>query len=94
MIYSIIRVHNLLWTLVIIIDIIHVAVLLMLSSLTYVSTPPDRLVHHWSRTPWDRLHHYFNSFHWDIPRSVDAVVSFVTAAIVLATQKLVPSRIP
>ena len=65
----------------------HVAVLLMLSSLTYVSTPPDRLVYHWSRTPWDRLHHYFNS------RSVDAAVSFVTAAIVLATQKFVPTSI-
>ena len=56
----------------------HAVVLVTLSSFTNVITPADRQVYHWSRAPWGRLHHYFSSFHWDIPKSVDAAVSFIT----------------
>ena len=65
-----------------------------LSSFTHVTIPADRRVYHWSRTPWGRLHHYFRSFLWDIPKTVDAAVSFITDVIVSAAQKFVPSSIP
>ena len=72
----------------------HVVVLLTLLSFTNAIIPADRQVYHWSHALWVRLHHYFSFIHWEIPKSVDAAVSFITNVIVLATQKFFQACIP